>query len=362
MARKRTLIIILILLGLAAVAAGTHVGLEAWREHRFLTVPPEQAGHDVLFRVSKGQPLSTIARNLKKQNIITDTRRFLALAVRQGKSQSARAGQFRLNTGWLPNAVLTELTSTPGIMKRIGFREGLNWWQTARIAARADMGTVQEFDAAVHDRDLLQRYGIPADSVEGYLFPETYLISPPARDRAKVMVATMLDQFFAEAAEAWPAGLPPRTKIHKAVILASLVEKETGKASERRRIAGVFANRLKRGMLLQTDPTIIYGLGPEFDGNLRRSHLKDKTNPYNTYMHPGLPPGPICSPGLDSLRAVLDPEPHNYLYFVAKGDGTHHFSATLAEHNRAVHKYQIRRNRSTYRSYEKKDASPKNTK
>lgn len=360
MARKRTLIIILVLLGLTAVAVGAHVALEAWRDHRFLTIPPEQIGHDVLFRVNKGQPLSTIARNLKKENVITDTRRFLALAMRRGKSQSARAGQFRLNTGWLPDVVLTELTSTPGILKRIGFREGLNWWQAAGIAERADMGTVQEFDAAVHDKDLLARFGIPADSAEGYLFPETYLLSPPDRDRARVMVATMLDQFFTEAARAWPAGLPPRNEIHKAVILASLVEKETGKASERRRIAGVFANRLKRGMLLQTDPTIIYGLGPDFDGNLRRSHLTDRKNPYNTYVHPGLPPGPICSPGLDALLAVIDPEPHSYLYFVAKGDGTHYFSTTLAEHNRAVHKYQIRRNRRTYRSYDKDNTAANN--
>ncbi len=360
MARKRTLIIVFVLIGLAAAALATHFALDAWQEHLFLTAAPQQEGQDILFRVNKGQPLSVIARNLKKQGAITNSKRFLALAKRKGKGQSVRAGQFKLNTGWLPDVVLSELTSTPGILKRISFREGLNWWQDAHIAEHDGMGTAEEFKAAVHDRELLAEYGIPADSAEGYLFPETYLLSPPDKNRARVMVRTMLDQFFREAAKIWPAGLPSHAEIHKAVIMASLVEKETGKASERGRIAGVFANRLKRRMLLQTDPTIIYGLGPDFDGNLRRKHLTDKANPYNTYVHPGPPPGPICSPGLDALRAVVNPEQHKYLFFVAKGDGTHHFSATLAEHNRAVIKYQLRRNRKTYRSYDKKSTQDKN--
>ncbi len=128
------------------------------------------------------------------------------------------------------------------------------------------------------------------------------------------------------------------------------MEKETGDRSERQRISGVFHNRLKKRMLIQADPTIIYGLGPSFDGNIRKSHLRDRENPYNTYVRRGLPPGPICSPGLDALMAAVNPEPHNYLYFVAKGDGSHYFSSTLSEHNRAVAKYQLRRNKKTYRS------------
>jgi UPF0755 protein len=131
--------------------------------------------------------------------------------------------------------------------------------------------------------------------------------------------------------------------IRDKVTLASLVEKETGVAEERHRIAGVFVNRLKRGMRLQCDPTVIYGIGPEFDGNLKRKHLNNPANKYNTYRHGGLPPGPICSPGLDSIKAALNPEEHDFLYFVSRGDGTHKFSKTLAEHNRAVRRFQLRR-------------------
>ncbi|MFW6178490.1 MAG: endolytic transglycosylase MltG, partial [Desulfohalobiaceae bacterium] len=134
-------------------------------------------------------------------------------------------------------------------------------------------------------------------------------------------------------------GLPDAEQVHRIVTLASLVEKETGTPKERRRIAGVFQNRLDQGMLLQCDPTVIYGLGPDSDTRLRKKQLQDKDNPYNTYQHPGLPPGPICSPGLESLKAAIDPEEHSYLYFVSKGDGSHKFSRSLREHNQAVRKY-----------------------
>jgi UPF0755 protein len=164
------------------------------------------------------------------------------------------------------------------------------------------------------------------------------------------MAEVMLKEFFRNARKVWPGGLPDFEEMQRTVILASLIEKETGDTSERARISGVFHNRLRRGMLIQCDPTIIYGLGPDFDGNLRKSDLTNRENPYNTYVHRGLPPGPICSPGLDSLLAAVHPEQHAYLYFVARGDGSHHFSRTLEEHNQAVRKFQLDRNRKTYRS------------
>lgn len=350
MARKRTLVIILLFLSLSAIIVGSRYAYKAWQDHHFLTVPPETPGTSLEFRVKKGQLLSTIARNLQTQHIITDSRRFQRLAVRKGKGSAVRAGRFLLNTGWTPEKVLDVLTTTPGILKRVSIREGLPWWQVARKISHADMGSVEDFEKVAHDTALLRKYGIKADSAEGYLFPETYLLSPPNTGRAQYMVETMLRQFFINAAKAWPDGLPEWKELHETVILASLVEKETGAASERARIAGVFANRLRKRMLLQTDPSIIYGLGPSFDGNLRRKHLKDASNPYNTYTKAGLPPGPICSPGLDAILATLHPEEHDYIFFVAKGDGTHQFSRTLKEHNAAVVKYQIKRNRKTYRS------------
>jgi len=351
MAGKRTILITLLALALlAGFGAGGYRWYTAWQEEQFLTIPPETPGSDVIFRVEPGQIFTTIARGLKERGVITDTRRFLGLARRTGRDSSIRAGEFLLSTGWVPEKVLVELTTSTGIMKKASVREGLTWWQTARKIEAAGLGSYAAFAKAVADPELLDRYGIKAGDAEGYLFPETYLLTPPRGDQSRYMVETMIMEFIKNATKVWPEGLPEFKELHRAVILASLIEKETGDVSERARISGVFHNRLKRRMLIQCDPTIIYGLGPEFDGNIKKSHLLDKANPYNTYVHRGLPPGPICSPGLDALEAAVHPEKHAYLYFVAKGDGSHHFSKTLAEHNRAVVKYQLRRNRKTYRS------------
>nr|WP_321513918.1 endolytic transglycosylase MltG [uncultured Pseudodesulfovibrio sp.] len=354
MARKRTIIIsILGLLLLAGIGVGGYVWHKAWLENQFLTVPPESPGRDILFRVEPGEIFTTISSNLKKNGLITDTRRFLKLAQRTGKTASLRAGQFKLSTGWTPSQILHELSTSAGIMKKASIREGLTWWQTADKIQSAQLGSFENFSKAVTDLELLQKFGIEAKSAEGYLFPETYLLTPPKGDQSRYMVELMLKEFFRNAPKAWPDGLPEFKEMHKMVTLASLIEKETGNTSERKRISGVFHNRLKKRMLIQADPTIIYGLGPTFDGDIRRSHILDKTNPYNTYVIRGLPPGPICSPGLDALMAAIHPEKHNFFYFVAKGDGSHYFSKTLSEHNKAVRDYQLRRNRETYRSTQK---------
>ncbi|MDE7372331.1 MAG: endolytic transglycosylase MltG, partial [Desulfovibrio sp.] len=169
-----------------------------------------------------------------------------------------------------------------------------------------------------------------------------------ARAQARAVAGRMIDNFWRKAAPLWPGGAgregvaarPPAPELRKWVTLASIVEKETGIPEERARVAGVYENRLGRGMLLQADPTVIYGLGPSFDGNLRRSQLDDAANAYNTYQRAGLPPGPIASFGTAALNAAIRPEQHGYLYFVAKTDGgEHQFSATLQEHNRAVREY-----------------------
>lgn len=351
MAGKRTLLIILgTLTLLAGLGVGGYHWHKVWQEEQFLTVPPQSPGTDVIFRVEPGQIFTTIARNLKERDVITDPRRFLKLAKQSGKESSIRAGEFLLSTGWVPEKVLLELTTSAGIMKKVSIREGLTWWQTAVRIETAGIGSYDNFAKAVTDPALLARYGINAPDAEGYLFPETYLLTPPRGDQSRYIAETMLKEFFRNAAGIWPEGLPEFKKMHRTVILASLIEKETGDASERKRISGVFHNRLKKRMLIQCDPTIIYGLGPDFDGNIRKKHIIDGSNPYNTYVIRGLPPGPICSPGLESLLAARHPEEHAYLYFVAKGDGSHHFSKTLAEHNEAVATYQLRRNRKTYRS------------
>ncbi|WP_415718454.1 endolytic transglycosylase MltG [Maridesulfovibrio sp.] len=322
-----------------------------YRNWTFLNVPPEMEGREILFSVDPGQPLWTVSGNLAKAGLITDAKQFREYAQAQGKSSKIRAGEFSLWSNMTAPQVLDTLTTSSGILHKFSVREGLTWWATAKEAEKSGLTNYAEFKKAVADPALLAEYKIPAKNAEGYLFPETYLMTRPKNETGKIMVETMLKEFRKAANEAWNGTLPSSAEIHKAVILASLIEKETGDISERRTIAGVFANRLNKGYLLQCDPTIIYGLGETFDGNLRKKHLNDDSNPYNTYKHRGLPPGPICSPGLDSLKAAINPEKHLYLYFVAKGDGSHYFSKSLKEHNEAVKKYQLRRNRKTYRSY-----------
>ncbi len=347
---KRLLKPLIAFLVLAALALAAVGGRYWWLSHDFLNNPPEEPGREVSFLVEPGQPFLVIARNLKSQSLVKDVGRFVKLASKNHKTGEVRAGEFLLNTGWLPHEILNVLTSTPGVMTKIQIREGLTWWQTAKLVEDADLGGFEEFRAVIHDPAFLAEHGIPAESAEGYLFPETYLLTMPRKDKASIMAATMVKEFRRNISKIWPDNPPSPEEIHKLVVLASLVEKETGVPEERRRIAGVFANRLKRGMLIQADPATIYGLGPDFNGNLTRKHLDSETNSYNTYKRPGLPPGPICSPGLESIKAAARPEEHNYLYFVAKGDGTHHFSKNFAEHDKAVTKYQLRRNRQTYRS------------
>ncbi|GKT33505.1 Endolytic murein transglycosylase like protein, partial [Aduncisulcus paluster] len=233
---------------------------------------------------------------------------------------------------------LETLTTSSGILHKFSVREGLTWWATATKADESGLTEYAAFKQAVSDPELLAKYKIPAKNAEGYLFPETYLLTRPKNETGKVMVETMLKEFRKAANKAWDGKLPSPAEMHKTVILASLVEKETGDVTERRTIAGVFANRLEKATCCNAT-------------RLSSTHLTDKSNPYNSYQHRGLPPGPICSPGLESLKAAINPEKHSYLYFVAKGDGSHYFSKSLKEHNAAVKKYQLRRNRETYRSY-----------
>jgi UPF0755 protein len=327
-------------LAIVVAAATALIAVEAGR---FLTTPPAPvAGEAVIIDIEPGTPFHAVAAELADRGVITDVDRFRLLAVLTRNADKIRAGEFALATDLRPMAVLEALTTGPGLLHRLVVPEGLPWWEIAALVEEAGFGSFAEFEKAVHDPELLARFAIPADSAEGYLFPETYMLPKPRGDGAREIVELMLSQ-FREALPLVYDETPDPVAVHRDVILASIVEKETGVASERARIAGVFARRLEKGMLLQTDPTIIYGIGPDFDGNLRRTDLENSANPYNTYRHGGLPPGPICSPGVAALRAAVDPEEHAFLYFVSKGDGSHHFSKTLSEHNRAVRTYQLKR-------------------
>jgi UPF0755 protein len=318
-------------------------GYVLYVSYSFLKSAPEDPGQEVLFHVEPGDNFDKVAKRLEEQGLITNLQYFRLYARYKKQLESIQAGEFMLNTGWPPPKVLETLVSGRPILYRLALREGLTWWETAKVVDEAGHAEYGDFAATIKDPELLRKYDIPFDSAEGFLFPETYLLQRPRTKDARPIVEMLLKTFWENAKKVWPGERPSPEELRRIVILASLVEKETGAPEERARVAGVFAKRLEKRMLLQCDPTTIYGLGLSFDGNLRRKHLNDPENPYNTYQHPGLPPGPICSPGLDSLLAAKNPEDHDYLYFVSMKDGTHYFSKTLREHNNAVRKYQLGR-------------------
>jgi UPF0755 protein len=322
----------------------------AWlvlQAYEFIYTAPENPGREVTVHIEPGMSFDQAARLLQDKGVVSDADKFKLLAGWKSKQGRVQAGELVLNTGWTPLTVLNALTSGPPKLYKIVVPEGLTWWQTARLVEKTGLTDFESFKRACFDEQLIAKYQVPADNAEGFLFPETYHVSRPRGGDAAPIVETMLEAFWNQAGETlWPGKQPAEVadkELMSLVTLASMVEKETGDPSERDVIAGVYANRLERRMLLQCDPTVIYGLGPSFGGNLKRSHLRDKSNPYSTYVRPGLPPGPICSPGLDALQAAKDPQEHSFLYFVSKGDGTHYFSKNLKEHNRAVRKYQLRR-------------------
>ena len=330
---KTVLRIVAVLVLLAAAAAGW-AGYEAWT---FLKTPPATPGQEAFFDVEPGANVRRVADKLEERGLITDAR------YKKWDSR-LQAGRFALNTGWLPEQVLDTLVNGQPVLFRVTVPEGLTWWQTAKVLEEAGLVRFEDFRAVITDPAFLRHYGIPFDSAEGFLMPDTYLLKKadvPDKAQARAVAGRMVDNFWRKGDALWPDGKrPSRDELRRLVILASVVEKETAFADERPRVAGVYANRLRINMALQADPTVIYGLGPNFDGNLRRRHLDDANNIYNTYQRPGLPPGPICSFGASALAAAITPEEHKYLYFVAITDGGRHaFSTNLDDHNRAVRQY-----------------------
>ena len=319
----------------AAVLAGLWI-------NQYLSTPLQTPGEERIVSIPRGHSFARIAADLEEQGIIDNALLFRLLGRITRSASSAQAGEFLINTGWTRLKLLDTLVHGQEVLHTIQVPEGSTWWETANIVHRSGLTTFERFAAAVHNATLLEEYNIPAQSAEGYLFPETYALPRPQAGSALPVIRAMLDEFERQTGSRLRAeALASSQSRHELVILASIVEKETAQAGERARIAGVVENRLTRGMRLQCDPTVIYGLGPDFDGNLTRKDLQDSANPYNTYRHSGLPPGPICSPGLASLEAALEPEDHRFLYFVATGEGGHHFSRTLREHNRAVRTYLL---------------------
>ncbi len=254
-----------------------------------------------------------------------------------GQARRIRAGSYAIETGATPRSLLDKLVQGHETLETVRLIEG--WTLRQWRAELAKAPRLVPASAKMSDAELMAALGQPGVPAEGRFFPDTYAYSRGASDLAVMKRALLAMQKKLDAVWAERAPDTPLKSADEALTLASIVEKETGIAADRGLVAGVFVNRLRLGMPLQTDPTVIYGLGEAFDGNLRKRDLQTD-GPYNTYLRTGLPPTPIAMPGLASLRAAVRPEPTKALYFVARGDGSSVFSDNLADHNRAVNRYQ----------------------
>ena len=301
----------------------------------YVNTPATGSGTATVF-IPKGAGVRQIQTLLGRAGVIKDDLRFLILARLTDSSNRLRAGEFAIARNLRPAEVLEILKQGAVIQHPVTIPEGLTARQTAAIYAQSGWVEQDEFLALCNDPEFIRTLGLAQDHLEGYLFPDTYLLVRGATDSRSV-ITTMVRRFLALWQEI-SAGQPMDMTRHEIVTLASIIEKETAAPQERPLIARVFLNRLEKSMRLQSDPTVIYGLD-DFNGDLTRRDLKLKT-PYNTYIIKGLPPGPICNPGRAALEAVLHPADSDALYFVSKNNGTHVFSRSLSEHNRAVRRYQ----------------------
>ncbi len=287
-----------------------------------------------------GSGLKSVAHQLAADGVLPEGESFWILGQLLGKARSIRAGTYRLDKPLTPLEIIDKLARGDVVIAEMLFVEGTTMRQW--LAQLESHPQVRHTLAGKGEAELRALFGVTESSLEGWFFPDTYRFAPGAADveERKRAHAAMKKRL----ADTWSARDPDialKTP-YEALVLASIVEKETGLASERPMIAAVFLNRLKRGMRLQTDPTVIYGMGERFDGNIRKKDLGIDT-PWNTYMRDGLPPTPIAMPGAASLKAAVNPADAAFLYFVARGDGSHEFSRSLEEHNRAVAKYQLGR-------------------
>jgi len=329
----KTLIKRLLVLTILAALAGA--GGLAWYGNQPLSIEPLPK----TINVTPGTHLKSLSAMLEREGVIGNAQVFWLLGRVLGKSGTLKVGVYTLDKPLTPLALLEKIERGEITLAMVQFIEGLNWREVR--AALAAQPMLKNDSASMSDAELLRAIGAEESHPEGLLFPDTYFFAPHSSDLNVLRRAYRLQQEKLMAAwESRAPGLPYRTP-YEALIMASIVEKETGAAFERPQIAGVFLNRIRLGMRLQTDPTVIYGLGEHFDGNLRKIDLQTDT-PYNTYTRGGLPPTPIAMPSEAAIQAALNPARTDALYFVSRGDGTHVFSSNLDAHNRAVNRHQRR--------------------
>lgn len=295
------------------------------------------AHEPVEFTLLSGSSLRSVAQQMTDAGVLPEPVRFEILARALGKSLQVKAGNYEIEPPLTPLALLEKITRGDYTQAAITFVEGATFRQMRDLLQQ--QAGIKHDTAALTDVEIMRRLGADSASAEGWFFPDTYYFSAGGTDLAILRRAYRLMQRHLEAEWEQREADVPLARPYDALILASIVEKETGRPEDRRMVAAVFLNRIRRGMKLQTDPTVIYGIGDAFDGNLRKRDLV-ADHSYNTYTRAGLPPTPIAMPSLASLHATLHPAKTDALYFVAKGDGTSHFSRTLEEHERAVTRWQ----------------------
>ncbi|MGZ3237300.1 MAG: endolytic transglycosylase MltG [Burkholderiaceae bacterium] len=298
-------------------------------------IPQEQPGID--FSIKPGSPVKSAAQQIAAAGVPMNSQLFVLLARMSGKSAKMKAGNYVLKPGATPLHLIYQLVRGEFAQESISIIEG---WTFKQMREEVNSHPALKHDTAqMSDQELLARITADFKSPEGLFFPDTYMFATGASDLQiyKQAHAVLMKRLN----ESWAARNPslPYKTSYEALTMASIVEKETGQSSERNMVAAVFVNRLKLGMLLQTDPTVIYGMGDKYKGKIHKSDLERDT-PYNTYTRAGLPPTPIALPGAAALAATLNPATADVLYFVARKDGSSEFSSNLSDHNRAVNKYQ----------------------
>ncbi|BCA53150.1 conserved exported protein of unknown function [Nitrospira sp. KM1] len=302
-------------------------------------VSPLQHPAPRIITIPDGSSFQQVAALLEHERLIKSRLAFILLGRSLSADRKIRSGEYELNAGMPPADILAKLINGQVVLHPVTIPEGLTIVQIGDLLALYNVTDRGEFLRLALDRAYAASLGITAETLEGYLYPDTYKF--PRQVKAKEVLTTMVDHWK----QAFGIDLRARTvelrmTVHEVMTLASVIEKETGAGHERAEISAVFHNRLRKHIPLQSDPTVIYGL-PDFDGNIHKKDLSSPS-PYNTYRVQGLPPGPIANPGIQAIQAALYPSGSRALYFVSKNDGTHQFSSTLEQHNEAVEKYQKR--------------------
>jgi UPF0755 protein len=333
--KKLGVTILIILLCVFIGAAGVYLNIVSYAQR-----PPNTAPVEQLVVVQSGQGFKPLSTLLYQKRVILNPVKFRLFARIRGYDKHIKAGEYMLSSAMTPEKILETMVTGKVHLHRLTIPEGYNLRQIAQAVENAGFATETDFLKAADDPDFVHAKGIDAQTFEGYLFPDTYYF--PKGFTPENIISAMVKRFWSVFKPEWKE----RAKtlgmtIHQVITLASIIEKETAVADERPIISSVFHNRLKRNMRLESDPTVIYGMG-DYNGNITRKDLERPT-PYNTYTIKGLPPGPISNTGAEAIEAALYPADGKFLYFVSKNNGTHHFSTNFKDHSRAVRKYQLGR-------------------